>query len=217
MSSVSAGRRRHNAAASRSSGMLREEREDLRLMRTNHAAMIAARDFDVLVGLHRDRLHRLRPCASDGDRHDGVHIPVDQHDWHFRGLAEVSLLKIPFSLRRLMLPSPEDTYSAMSVLRSLVRTLRVSLRSRAALQLEILALRHQLHVLERCARPGCRSADLTGCSGCCCLESGRGGVTPSSSSNQKPSSAGTGSSSGALGPRRAGTSADRRCRPTFAP
>jgi putative transposase len=43
-------------------------------------------------------------------------------------------------------------YSAMSVLRSLVRTLRVSLRSRAALQLEILALRHQLHVLER-SRP----------------------------------------------------------------
>ena len=40
----------------------------------------------------------------------------------------------------------------MSVLRSLVRTLRVSLRSRAALQLEILALRHQLHVLER-SRP----------------------------------------------------------------
>ena len=41
-----------------------------------------------------------------------------------------------------------------------------------------------LHVLERCARPGCRSADLTGCSGCCCLESGRGGVTPSSSSTR---------------------------------
>jgi putative transposase len=37
----------------------------------------------------------------------------------------------------------------MSVLRSVVRVLRISLRSRAALQLEILALRHQLHVLER--------------------------------------------------------------------
>lgn len=37
----------------------------------------------------------------------------------------------------------------MSVLRALLHTLRVSLRSRAALQLELLALRHQLAVLER--------------------------------------------------------------------
>ena len=41
----------------------------------------------------------------------------------------------------------------MSVLLSCLRSLRVSLRMRAALQLEILALRHQLAVLER-ARPG---------------------------------------------------------------
>ena len=68
--------------------MLREEREDLRLMRPNHGAVIAARHLDVLVGLHRDRLHRLRPCASDRDRHDGVHVAVDQHDWHLRDLAE---------------------------------------------------------------------------------------------------------------------------------
>ena len=37
----------------------------------------------------------------------------------------------------------------LSVLMSLVRTARLSLRSRAALQLEILALRHQLQVLQR--------------------------------------------------------------------
>ena len=41
----------------------------------------------------------------------------------------------------------------LSVLISFLRTARVSLRSRAALQLEILALRHQLQVLER-SRPG---------------------------------------------------------------
>jgi putative transposase len=37
----------------------------------------------------------------------------------------------------------------MSALISLLMTLRDCARSRAALQLEILALRHQLHVLER--------------------------------------------------------------------
>ena len=40
----------------------------------------------------------------------------------------------------------------MAVLLALIQTLRASVRSRAALQLEILALRHQLHVLER-SRP----------------------------------------------------------------
>jgi len=40
----------------------------------------------------------------------------------------------------------------LAVLVSLLRTARLSLRSRAALQLEILALRHQLHVLQR-SRP----------------------------------------------------------------
>jgi len=51
----------------------------------------------------------------------------------------------------------------MVVLCSVVRTLRVSLQTRAALQLEILALRHQLHVFER-SRPArlplCRSDRL---------------------------------------------------------
>ena len=40
----------------------------------------------------------------------------------------------------------------MSVLVALLQTLRTWARSRAALQLEVLALRHQLHVLER-SRP----------------------------------------------------------------
>src|SRR5947209_20587052 len=40
----------------------------------------------------------------------------------------------------------------MSVLVSLVLTLRSCVRSRATLQLELLAARHQLHVLERSRR-----------------------------------------------------------------
>jgi transposase InsO family protein len=40
----------------------------------------------------------------------------------------------------------------LSLLMSLLQTMRVSMRSRAALQLEILALRHQLHVLQRSRR-----------------------------------------------------------------
>ena len=47
----------------------------------------------------------------------------------------------------------------MSVLLSLLRTLRVLVRTRAALQLEIFALRHQLHVLERSRS---RRVQLTG-------------------------------------------------------
>ena len=39
-----------------------------------------------------------------------------------------------------------------SVVISLLLTIRVSLRDRAALQLEILALRHQLHVLREVGR-----------------------------------------------------------------
>jgi hypothetical protein len=40
----------------------------------------------------------------------------------------------------------------LSVFVSILQAVRVSLRSRAALQLEILALRHQLHVLQRSRR-----------------------------------------------------------------
>jgi putative transposase len=47
----------------------------------------------------------------------------------------------------------------MTVLPSLLQTLLASMRTRAALQLEILALRHQLHVLKR-SRP--RRVRLTG-------------------------------------------------------
>src|SRR5688572_19554644 len=47
--------------------------------------------------------------------------------------------------------------SMRSVIVSLLLTLRVTLRDRAAMQLEILALRHQLHVINR-SRPAAPAA-----------------------------------------------------------
>ena len=45
-------------------------------------------------------------------------------------------------------------------------------RSRAALQLEIIVLRHQLEVLQRTRPLGFDSRDWTGCSGSSCIASG---------------------------------------------
>ena len=60
------------------------------------------------------------------------------------------LLKRPFFLWQLMLRPTVDTLLAMMpLLVSLLLTLRTWAHSRAALQLEILALRHQLQVLQR--------------------------------------------------------------------
>jgi hypothetical protein len=64
-----------------------------------------------------------------------------------------SLPKTPYLLSVLMLPLLLDRPRAMtSGLVSLLLTFRSSLRSRAALQIEVLALRHQLRVLDR-SRP----------------------------------------------------------------
>jgi putative transposase len=63
------------------------------------------------------------------------------------------LLKIRFSLLPLMLYPTADTLSPMiSILVSVLLTIKSLVRSRAALQLEVLALCHQLHVLNR-SRP----------------------------------------------------------------
>jgi putative transposase len=60
------------------------------------------------------------------------------------------LLKTPFLLPALMFrPSVDRLSPMMSILVSLLLTVRGCVRSRAALQLEVLALRHQLHVLKR--------------------------------------------------------------------
>jgi hypothetical protein len=44
----------------------------------------------------------------------------------------------------------------LSAFVSILHAMRVSLRSRAAMQLEILALRHQFHILQRSRRPRVR-------------------------------------------------------------
>jgi hypothetical protein len=64
----------------------------------------------------------------------------------------LSLLKTPFSLRQLMLQPTMDTLLGDVGPGSLLLTLRTWAHSRAALQLEVLALRHQLQVLQR-SRP----------------------------------------------------------------
>lgn len=65
----------------------------------------------------------------------------------------MSLLKIPFLLTPLMLQPAVNTLPDMlPFFRFLLLTLRGFVRSRAVLQLEVLELRHQLHVLAR-SRP----------------------------------------------------------------
>jgi len=76
-------------------------------------------------------------------------VAAEQEGRHGIGL---SLLRIWYLLSGLMLSVSADRLFPMPVLRSLLRILRLSIRTRAALQLEMLALRHQLHVLER-SRP----------------------------------------------------------------
>jgi hypothetical protein len=64
------------------------------------------------------------------------------------------LLKSAFVLQQLMLQRTMKRFCAMmSLLVLLLLTLRTWARSRAALQLEVLALRHQLQVLQRTRRP----------------------------------------------------------------
>ena len=67
-----------------------------------------------------------------------------ESDWQF----QLSLLESPFLLRQLKLRAAVVRFSTMvSVLRSLVPTLRTLAHSRATLEFENLALRHQLEVL----------------------------------------------------------------------
>jgi hypothetical protein len=84
----------------------------------------------------------------------------DQHDSSecrpiVRGMAveeheiRLWLPATPFALRRLRLPA----ISIVSVVVSLLHSLRFVARSRASLDLEIIALRHQLVVLDGARRP----------------------------------------------------------------
>jgi hypothetical protein len=63
------------------------------------------------------------------------------------------LTRSPFLLRQLMLRPTMDTLLVDVGAPAILLALRMWTRSRAALQLEILALRHQLQVLQR-TRPG---------------------------------------------------------------
>jgi putative transposase len=73
----------------------------------------------------------------------------------------LSLLKRSFLLMRLMLWQPMDTLRVMmSVPLSVLLTLRTWAHSRAALQLEVLALRHQLQVIQRSRRRRLRLATM---------------------------------------------------------
>ena len=68
-----------------------------------------------------------------------------------------SLLKTPFLWPLLMVQATVGTFSPMmSVFVACLLTLKSCAQSRAALQLEVLALRHQLQVLERSRPPRLR-------------------------------------------------------------
>ena len=90
-----------------------------------------------------------------------------------------------------------------SVLVSLVLTLRSSVRSRADLQLEMLALRHQLQVLQRSRAARLPSRRPTACCGCGSRERGISGEGRSLLSNRKPSSLGNVRASACFGHGRA--------------
>jgi hypothetical protein len=82
-----------------------------------------------------------------GKRGDLTTTPIDRQGI---SVGQLCLLKSPFLLRQLMLRPTMDTLLAMmSVLLSFLLTMRTWARARAALQLEVLALRHQLQVLHR--------------------------------------------------------------------
>jgi hypothetical protein len=75
----------------------------------------------------------------------------------------------------------------LTLCRLLFSSLLSLVRSRAALQAEILALRHQLQVLERSARVAGLACELpAGSSGFGCLAYGGVGALASESFNQQP-------------------------------
>src|ERR1700676_724036 len=117
-----------------------------------------------------------------------------------------------------MLRAAMDTpLSMMSVLRLLLLTLRAAARSRATLQLEVLALRHQLQVLQRTRPRRVRLAKADQWLWVVPRASGPDGERRSLSSSQRPSSPGTDRASGCGGLGRAVAAwGDRLCRPTSA-
>jgi hypothetical protein len=112
--------------------------------------------------------------------------------------AEIGLL-----LAALMLsPLPDTLSTMMSVLVSLLASIRSSVRSRVVLQRKVLALRHQLHVLDRSLR-GFASRASTACCGSCCHGFGMTGDRHVWSSRLTRSSAGIAEDSDCCGRGRA--------------
>src|SRR5688572_19088604 len=105
----------------------------------------------------------------------------------------------------------------MPIVVSAVLSLRSLVRSRAELHLEILALRHQLQVLDRSRRPRLRLTAADRLLWVCSRVSGPIGDGRSFSCNRPPSSRGTGVGSACSGPGRADTArAGRPYRPMSA-
>ena len=78
-------------------------------------------------------------------------------------------------MEALLLRPTVDRLGRMSVVVSFLLTLRDAGRSRATLQLEVLALRHQLHVLKRSQTRRLRLTRVTACSGSGSRRHGRSG------------------------------------------
>ena len=95
----------------------------------------------------------------------------------FSDSAQLCLLKTSYVLAPLSLRTETGRLLATmtSVLMSLLAMLRGAVRSRAALHLEMLALRHQLQVLQRSRRDGCLLRKPTGGFGPGCQRSGAAG------------------------------------------
>ena len=83
---------------------------------------------------------------------------------------------------------------------ALFALLASSFRTRAALQAEILALRHQLAVFQRTRRVACASTAATGSCGLCCTDSGPVGGDVSRWFSPTRSSVGTAELSPGIGP-----------------
>jgi hypothetical protein len=89
-------------------------------------------------------------------------------------------------------------------------------RTRAALQTEILALRHQLAVSKRTRRVACVSTAATGSYGLCCTDAGPVGDDVSRWFSATPFSVGTAELSPGIGPEnRAAIPAGQKLRRTF--
>jgi hypothetical protein len=129
----------------------------------------------------------------------------------YRNLVRSEITEVPI-IREIMAAT---TMSSLFV--ALFALLASSFRTRAALQAEILALRHQLAVFQkRARRVACASTVATGSCGLSCTDSGPVGGDACEWLSPTPSSVGTAELSLGIGPgNRAAFPEGQRLRPTF--